>query len=220
MVWLIIAAMTGRILLLGYERIVFKQAGEEQNTISATFWLFFLAAVFQIQFLFIFPWDGGDFLNAAPSAAIYTITFSLYVYALSHYEISLVTPFYNFNVLFLLFLSIIFLDETFSWLKLVGIICLFYGTTFLNRQQDFLSSLKAVYKNRGCQLMIIASFLMAIGRVLDRLMIVETDPAIYSFALYFLMGVYLIIYLGFKKQIKSTWRIIKTRPKPFLLGKD
>lgn len=216
--WIAIIALILRIFILGYERIVFKQAGENQNTIIATFWLFFLAAVFQIPLLFFFSWTGMDILKAAPSAFIYTITFSLYVYALSHFEVSLITPFYNFNVFFLLVLSIIFLDEQFYWFKLGGIFLLFYGTTYLNKQNNLWESFKAVYKNRGCQLMIISSLLMAVGRVVDRTMIETTPPAIYSFALYFLMGVYLFLYLLLRKRVKETWHVFRERSKPFLLG--
>lgn len=212
-------AMTGRILLLGYERIVFKQASKNRDTLISTFWLFFLAAVFQIPLLFFYSWTIPNILSAALSAAIYTITFSLYVYALSHYEVSLVTPFYNFNVFFLLLLSIMFLQEPFTWWKLAGAVLLFYGTTFLQRNQNIWSSIKAVYRNRGCQLMIICSLLMAIGRINDRRMIEDTHPAIYSFALYFMMGVYLfiIIVLGRRKP-KLLWQTFRESPKPYLLG--
>ncbi|MHA1646641.1 MAG: DMT family transporter [Promethearchaeota archaeon] len=216
--WIAALAMTGRIILLGFERIVFKQAGEKKNSLIATFWLFSLAAVLQLPLLFFFPFHAKDFLNATISAAIYTVTFSIYVYVLSNYEVSLVTPFYNFNVFFLLILSVIFLHESFSWLKLLGIALLFYGTTFLNKKHTFLESIKAVYKNRGCILMIIASFLMAIGRIIDRSMIKETPPAIYSFALYAWMGIYLGIWLLIHKQGEETIQVFKERPKSFLLG--
>jgi transporter family protein len=211
-------AMTGRILLLGYERIVFKQASKDHDTLISTFWLFFLAAVFQIPLLFFYSWTIGNILSAALSAAIYTITFSLYVYALSHYEVSLVTPFYNFNVFFLLLLSVLFLQEPFTWWKLGGIVLLFYGTTFLERDHNLWSSIKAVYRNRGCQLMILSSLLMAVGRINDRRMIETTHPAVYSFALYFMMGVYLIVIIAIQGKLKPLWHTFRESPKPYLLG--
>jgi transporter family protein len=218
MIYIAIFALIARILLLGYERIVFKQAGQDQDTLASTFWLFFLAALLQLPLLFFFPWTWNDFLRAAPSALIYTITFSLYVYALTHYEVSLITPLYNFNVFFLLLLFVIFRGEPFYWFKLIGIGFLFYGTTYLNKQQNLIASFKAIFSNRGCQMMIISSFLMAIGRLLDRNMIEQTDPAIYSFALYFLMGVYLILILIIRKKVTRTWKTFYNNPKPFLLG--
>lgn len=213
-----IFAMIGRIILLGFERILFKKAGKDQNSLVSTFWLFGLAAVFQIPLLFIYPFTFQDFLNAAPSAAIYTITFSIYVYVLSNYEVSLVTPFYNFNVFFLLLLSVIFLDETFTIFKIVGIFLLFFGTLFLNQEESILKSFKSVYKNRGCQLMIVVSLLMAIGRVLDRNKIEETSPPIYSFALYFLTGLYIGVILLVQRKGKLIIESFKSQPKEFLAG--
>ena len=105
-----ILALIGRILLLGCERILFKQAGEDEDPVVSTFWLFGLAAILQIPILLFFPFTLAEFSYAALAAGIYTVSFIIYVYVLSNYEISLVTPFYNFNVLFLLLLSIIFLD--------------------------------------------------------------------------------------------------------------
>lgn len=218
MIWIAILALTGRILILGYERIVFKQAGEEKDTIISTFWLFFLAAVLQIPLLFFFPATWLDYARAAPSAFIYTVTFSIYVYSLSNYDISLITPFYNFNVFFLLILSIIFLDEEFYWFKLGGIFLLFYGTTYLNKQQNIWESIKAVYSNRGCQLMIICSLLMAIGRIIDRQMINTTPAPVYSFSLYFFMGIYLILYLTIRRQLPETWQTLTSRKKYFIIG--
>lgn len=210
--------MIGRIILLGFERILFKKAGKDQNSLVSTFWLFGLAAVFQIPLLFIYPFTFQDFLNAAPSAGIYTITFSIYVYVLSNYEVSLVTPFYNFNVFFLLLLSVIFLDEAFTIFKILGIFLLFFGTIFLNKNESILESFKSVYKNRGCQLMIVVSLLMAVGRVLDRNMIEETSPPIYSFALYFLTGLYIGIILLFQRKGKLIVESFKSQPKEFLAG--
>ena len=218
MIWIAIIALICRIFMLGYERIVFKQAGENQNTFIATFWLFFLAAVFQTPLLFFEEWNLVDLLSASPSAFIYTFSFSLYVYALSNYDVSLITPFYNFNVFFLLILSIIFLEESFYWFKLGGILLLFYGTIYLNKQQNILESIKAIYTNKGCILMIICSLLMAIGRVLDATMIQSTPPTIYSFALYLFMGIYLFLYLAFRRKIRETLTAFGERKKSFLLG--
>ncbi len=213
-----IFAMIGRIILLGFERILFKKAGKDHNSLVSTFWLFGLASFFQIPLLFIYPFGMQDFLNAAVSAGIYTVTFSIYVYVLSNYEVSLITPFYNFNVFFLLILSVIFLDEVFTLFKIVGIFLLFFGTLFLNKEESLLKSLKSVYKNRGCQLMIVVSLLMAVGRVIDRKMINETPPPIYSFALYFLMGVYIGIILLIQRKGHLIITAIKTQPKEFLTG--
>ena len=214
-------ALTVRIFLLSYERIAFKQASEKRNSLVSTFLLFSLAAVFLTPLLFFVQWTPADFIYAFISSIIYTATFSLFIYVLANYEVSLVSPFYNFNVFFLLILSVIFLGETFSVYKVLGISILFYGTGYLSKNDEgtgFFRSLKAVYKNRGCQLMMLMSLLMAVGRIFDRININNCDPAFYSFALYFLISLYLGIIILATRKHKLIPKTIEGRAKFFLGG--
>jgi len=213
-----VSALTGRILLLGYERIAFKKAGKEKNSMISTFLLFFIATIILLPILFFYSWDSNVLLYAFPSAAIYTAAFLIYIYVLSNYEVSLVVPFYNFNVFFLLILSIIFLEETFNSLKLLGILMLFLGTIFLSKESRFFDSLKAVYKNRGCQLMMLVSILMAIGRVLDTNLVKSFNSGEYAFSLYLLISFDIFIILLLTKKVKNIIPTFKSRPKEFLIG--
>lgn len=211
-------ALTGRIGLLGYERIVFAQAGRDKDTLSTTFFLFSFAALFQLPLLFFTSWTWIDLIRGSLSGLIYTLTFTLYIYALSHFDVSLMTPLYNFNVFFLLLLSVLFLDETFGWLKIVGLALLIYGLTFLNRQTSLWQSIRAVITHRGCQLMMIVSMFMAVGRVIDRLMIRNSPPLVYSFAIYLFMGIYLFMILLIQRKIPNLRGILRDRPGPILIG--
>ena len=213
-----VSALTGRILLLGYERIAFKKAGKEKNSMISTFLLFFIATIILLPILFFYSWDSNVLLYAFPSAAIYTAAFLIYIYVLSNYEVSLVVPFYNFNVFFLLILSIIFLEETFNSLKFLGILMLFLGTIFLSKESRFFDSLKAVYKNRGCQLMMLVSILMAIGRVLDTNLVKSFNSGEYAFSLYLLISFDIFIILLLTKKVKNIIPTFKSRPKEFLIG--
>ena len=212
------SALTGRILLLGYERFAFKKAGREKNSIISTFLLFFIATILLLPILFFYSFDLIVLLYALPSAAIYTAAFLIYIYVLSNYEVSLIVPFYNFNVFFLLILSIIFLGENFNFLKLIGICLLFFGTIFLNKEARFLDSLKAVYYNRGCQLMILVSMLMAVGRVIDTYLVKSFNPGEYSIALYLWISFDIFIVLVMTKNVKSIIPTFKARYKEFLIG--
>ncbi len=212
------SALTGRILLLGYERIAFKKAGMEKNSIISTFLLFFIPTFLLLPILFYYSWDFIVLLYAFPSSVIYTAAFLIYINVLSNYEVSLIVPFYNFNIFFLLILSILFLEDTFNTLKIIGIFMLFLGTTFLNKEARLLDSLKAVYNNRGCQLMILVSMLMAIGRVIDTFLIRTFNPGEYSIALYFLISFDIFIILLFTKKVKDIIPTFKSRYKEFLIG--
>ncbi|MCP4762993.1 MAG: EamA family transporter [archaeon] len=212
-------AMVGRILLLGFERIGFKNAGEDRDPFVSTFLLFMVSCLLLSPILFFVQVSFQAFSIAFISGFIYTITFTLYVYILSQYEISLVTPFYNFNTLFLLILSIIFLGESFSLFKLFGIFLLIFGISFLDRKQNIIESYKAILKNRGCQLMSLVSLLVAVGRVFDTYFVREDiNPLFYSFAINVMISVYLGIFLIISRKISQVPSALKERPKHFLLG--
>ncbi len=83
--------MTGRIFLLGYERIIFKQAGNDNNSLITTFWLFSISTIFLSPLLLFYSWNLHEIMWGAVSTIVYILSFSIYVYVLSNNEVSLVT---------------------------------------------------------------------------------------------------------------------------------
>jgi transporter family protein len=215
MIWAYLALL-GRVLMLGYERIVVKQLGTNSDSVGAAFLFFSLATIFLLPTLFFVPLpeDWGFMLWVILAAAIYSNTFVLYVRSLSLGEASLVGPLYNFNVFFLLILTSVFLKESFTILKFAGIFLLFYGTSFLNRQTNPVKSLKALFSDRACQLMILCSFLMAFGRTIDGYAVQTVSPIFYSFALYFMISLFLLSYILLKRRWKFTVELLKSKPVP------
>ncbi|MGC9342611.1 MAG: EamA family transporter, partial [Bacteroidales bacterium] len=126
MIWAYLA-LAGRILMLGYERIVVKQLGQDSDSVGAAFLFFSIATLFLAPVLFFIdmPADWSFLKWVFLAAAIYSNTFVLYVRSLSLGEASLVGPLYNFNIFFLLILTSIFLGEEITWLKVGGIFLLF-----------------------------------------------------------------------------------------------
>jgi len=214
--------MLGRITLLGYERIQFKKAGQNQDALVSTFLLFAIAGVMLLPMIFFASFEAiNGLLNALVSGTVYSIAFVLYVHVLSHYEASLVSPFYNFNAFFLLILSMIFLGENFTWFKLVGVLFLFIGTFFLDRKQrtNFKENITALFTNRGCLLMILVSFLVAIGRIIDGLFVkTTTDPFLYAIIQYCTISLYLFGIILVTRRIRLIASIFASHYKNFLLG--
>lgn len=211
MIWAYLSLL-GRIVLLGYEKIVIKKIGSN-NSSKATSFLFFLIAT-----LFLFPFT---FLEEIPknfkflrygflSGFIYSISFILYVKSLSLGEASLVGPLYNFNVFFLLILTSIFLKEPFTFYKILGLSLLVYGASFLNRQENIFSSLKILFKKRETLLMIFSSFLIAIGRTIDGFVIEKASPIFYSFFLYGVISFFQFIYILFGRELKEIFNLLKS----------
>jgi len=183
-------ALLGRIVMLGYERIIVKKLGTGSSSESATFLFFAIAAVFLFPFVFFAdpPEDYGFVKIVFVNSVIYSAAFILYVKSLSLGEASLVSPLYNFNVFFLLLLAVVFLGEAFTVLKVAGLILLVYGASYLNRQKNPFLSLSALLKDRACVFMIISSMLIAVGRTIDMTVLKYIHPVVYAFALNAGMG--------------------------------
>ena len=133
-------ALLGRIILVGYERILVKQLGQQSNSEGAAFLFFGVATLFLVPFLLFVsaPSSYGFLLLVALGSFTYAIAFALYVKSLSIGEASLVSPLYNFNVLFLLILTAILLGEPITVFKIAGILLLIFGASLLNRQRNLL----------------------------------------------------------------------------------
>ena len=208
-------ALCGRIILLGWERILVKKLGEKSDSISGTFLFFGLGTIFLLPTLFFVDivLNTSILFYVTLSSFVYSIAFWLYVKSLSEGEASLVSPLYNFNVFFLLILAVTFLGEKLSLFKILGLIFLFYGVSFLNRKGNILESFKAILLDKSCQYMIIASLLIAVGRTNDGNAIKITTPILYAFYLNVGISLFLFAYIMAKRNLSTTIRLFKEKTK-------
>jgi len=202
MLWAYLA-LAGRILLLGYEKILVKQLGNDAESESATFLYFLISTVFILPCLIFtnMPSSYGFYAYSAISSLIYCAAFLFYVKSISIGEVSLVSPLYNFNSFFLLALAAIFLGEKITVLKFIGLSILLYGASFLSREGNLLAAMKYIFKNKPCALMIICSFFTAIGRTIDGFVLKNADPLAYAFIIYVFMTFFLFIYVSANKKL-------------------
>ena len=207
-------ALLGRIMLVGYERIVVKQLGQRANSEGAAFLFFAVATLFLLPFLLFvdLPSSYGFLGLVVLASSIYAIAFVLYVKSLSLGEASLVGPLYNFNILFLLILTAILLGERVTVLKIAGILLLFFGASLLNRTRNLLRSLGALFRDRACRLMILCSLLMAIGRTIDGFVVQDVPPMLYAFFVYSGISLFLLIYLLLTKRTGEMLSLLRNRP--------
>lgn len=207
--------LLGRIILGGYERIVVKQLGQRSNSEGAAFLFFAVATLLLLPLLLLvdMPSNYGFLPLVLLSSFIYAIAFALYVKSLSIGEASLVSPLYNFNVLFLLILTAILLGESITLFKVIGILLLIVGASLLNRQKNLLRSLAALFKDRACLMMILCSILMAIGRTIDGFVVQDVPAVIYAFCIYTGISLFLLIYLLLVKKTGETLSLLRSRPK-------
>jgi len=206
-------ALAGRIILTGYEKIIFKQVGENSGSVEAVFLIFSTGTVFLTPFLFtVQPPESYGFLWISLLAGlVYTVQTVFYVKSLSTGEASLVAPVYYFGLFLLLVLTTVFLDESLDLLKIFGIVLLIYGMSFLNRKQRILQSLKAVVTNRACQFMMFSSLLVAVGRTIDGFMVRTVHPIIYTFSLCIATLIFLFIHLLLTRRLAEARKLFRQR---------
>jgi transporter family protein len=204
--------LLGRIILLGYEKIVVKKVGTDSNSIVTSFLFFGIAVLFLLPFALFHPsFDLSALKYGILSGFIYSISFVLYVKSLSIGEASLVGPLYNFNVFFLLILTSIFLKEPFTISKVIGLSLLVYGASFLNRQENLYKSLYSLFKRKDTLFMMGSSFLIAIGRTIDGFIVGKIDPLFYCFFLYLVISVYQFFYILLRKEVKEVFKLLKEK---------
>jgi len=211
--WLAYLALAGRIVLTGYEKIIFKQVAEKSGSVEAVSLIFTTGTVFLTPLVFtVQPPESYGFLwIAALASLVYTVQTVFYVKSLSRGEASLVGPVYYFGLFFLLFLTTVFLEESLDILKIFGIVLLIYGMSFLNRKQHILNSLKALVTDRACQFMMLSSLLVAVGRTVDGFMVRSVHPIIYAYSLCIITCLFLFLYLVFTRRLAGAAGLFKTR---------
>ncbi len=226
--WLAALALGGRITLLGAERIVVKRLGEQASGAAAAFLFFLIAALLLAPLLLFapFPDDARWLLPVAANGLVYAAAFVLYVAALSVGEASFVSPFYNFNVLFLLLLASAFLGEGLSAAKLAGIALLVAGSWILARggrgpaaQPRAASGLSlgrgrwgGTPNRRAALLMMGCSLLMAVGRTVDTSQIRSVSAIVYAFAIYASNTVWLGLFVFASRRCAEAVQLLRQRP--------
>jgi len=184
--------MAIRIILLGYERIAGNRISKNAPTFVAAWGFFFFSFLSFFPFFYTVTWE--ILLKSLISGTIYSVSFSLYTYALGHEDASVIAPLYNLNAIFLVVFASIFLGEQFSLKRLIGALLMIYGVSFLKKGENIVSSYKNVLKSKGAMAMIVSSLLMAIGRIVDRKITISLSPIGYSVGIYLVISSYIFIY--------------------------
>ncbi len=209
-------ALVVRIILLGFERIFLKLLGKdsiEDKSLAITAVFFGFGAVSLFPFAIMHIKVSEMIIFPMISSIFYSFAFWMYTASLKEGDISLVTPLYNFNLIFLLLFSTILLGEEITFTKLFGVVSIFIGLSYLQKGSSFKNSLKQVFTNTSAQLMISASLLMAIGRIIDGFAATDNfTPEVYAFLIYLLITIILFTILIFKGQMIEPYYVIKTNP--------
>lgn len=213
---ILIFVLVVRIVLLGFERVFLKLLGKdsiEDKSLAITTVFFGFGALSLLPFAIMHIEISEMIIFPIISSIFYSFAFWMYTASLKEGDISLVTPLYNFNLIFLLLFSTLFLGEEITLMKIIGVGSIFAGLSFLQKGSSFQNSLKQVLTDKSAQLMILASLLMAIGRIIDGF--ASSDyfkDEVYAFLIYFLITFILFGILVFKRQASDPYYVIKINP--------
>ena len=207
-------ALAARILLLGLEKIVITRLARD-SAVEAALLFFAVAIVFLLPFLWFVPVPVNyDFVFYTIVAGfLYSIAFALFAKSLAIGEVSLVSPLYNFNVFFLVILTWIFLGESLTILKSVGLFVLVCGASLLTPRTNIWYSFRALFSEKSCLYMISCSLLIAIGRTIDGFIISNgLHPLVYAFYLYVAISFFLVLYLSITGRLPKVGQLLLRQP--------
>ncbi|MFN0123152.1 MAG: EamA family transporter [Blastocatellia bacterium] len=177
-----------------------KKVVDHHEVVAATFWIRLFAAIVFIGALGVRAWlgyvpeirDDGPLFNTFQVAPVVVWAIWLcievilvacntliYFRALQVTPISLCMPYISFTPVFLLFTSRVMNNETITLSATVGVLLIFAGSFVMHRQlftAGWLEPLRAIWRERGCFLMLVAGFVNAITNPIDKKLVTMTDP--------------------------------------------
>ncbi len=222
-----IAALGGRVALLGYERIITKELTTERTPLGAAFLFFAIGTVLWLPALF---WTGLPdprvLLYASGVSLVYAAAFFLYVGALARSDASIVGPLYHTSILVVILLAFLLLDEAVTPLRVAGGVLLLYGASLLRRTGSPLavvSSFKALFEDPGARMMILGSLLLGAGRIVDKWIVSSfaTDVALgelaptasYAIIQNLFIATWMLLVLAATGRLAATKDLLVERPK-------
>lgn len=102
--------------------------------------------------------------------------------------------------------------------KLLGTGFLMTGMTLLEEGASLAAAVKKLVNYRPAQYMLAASFLTAMGRIIDKHLNAGVSPLLYAFALNLSVGLLLGGYLALRGRSRALVELFKERPGPALLS--
>ena len=177
-----------------------KKVVDAHEVVAATFWIRLIAAFVFVGALVVRALMGhppalrqteplfGVF-NVAPffvwlfwltlDVVLVACNTLIYFRALQLTPISLCMPYISFTPVFLLYTNRVMNNETITLSATVGVLLIFVGSFVMHRQlfaQGWLEPIKAIWRERGCFLMLVAGFVNALTNPIDKKLVSMTDP--------------------------------------------
>lgn len=206
-----------RIILVAVEKIVVRMLGDRQGDIdfnlAATFLFFIFGAIILLPLAFFIPVSNLFFLLPCfISSLLYTVYSYSFVTALATGETSLVTPIYSLNGLILVIFSFLFLSESLTLTKIIGVLVMMLGMSFLKDVKNPFYSLHYILTDIPSRHMFLAIITQSIGRMIDKYFLPNVHPVTYSAILYFFIAFHLMAILLIRRKILMIGKVFREKP--------
>jgi drug/metabolite transporter (DMT)-like permease len=183
MLWFLYSLLSG--FFLATSDAFCKKARLDDHHVVA--WArFFFAIPFLLILLFIARIPELDRTFVIAQAILIPLDVALlliYIAAIRISPLSLTMPFYSFTPVFLIVTSFVMLGELPTALGIVGILVIALGTYFLNlnqRKHGLLGPFKAIGKEKGSWLMLIAAFMASINSNLVKIAVSHSSVLFFT----------------------------------------
>lgn len=157
----------------------------------------------------------GFWLAIFVSGTLNIATAILYLKAIKIADLSLVTPLSTFTPLFLLITSPIIIGEFPSIFGLIGIFLIVFGSYILNinkRKDGFLAPFKALFSNKGAQIMLLVAFIWSITSNFDKIGLQHSSPVFYGIAvnIFITIGITPFVFIKSRKNLNQIPKNLKS----------
>ncbi|MBI2208530.1 DMT family transporter [Candidatus Woesearchaeota archaeon] len=214
MLWFIYSLLSG--FFFATSDAITKKVKLDDDYIIAWSRLFFsLPVVLVLLFFTTMPrLDSTFWLSIFFLAPLEITAILLYIKAIRKSPLSLTLPFLSLTPLFLILTSFILLGEFPTLLGIIGILLIVFGAYVLNlnlTKYRFLDPFKAVLREKGSMLMVIAAFIFSITSNLGKIAILHSNT-LFFFVLqaFLLIAVLTILFFG---RIRKKFAAVKSNIK-------
>jgi uncharacterized membrane protein len=187
--------------------------GNIDYNLSATFLFFIFGALILTPMAILIPIKNIIFLLPCyGSSLLYTVYSYSFVTSLATGETSLVTPIYSLNGLILIIFSFIFLSESLTLTKIIGVILMVIGVSLLKDVKNPFYSVRYIISDIPSRLMFLAVTSQCLGRIIDKYYLPNAHPITYSTILYFFIAFNLLVILLIRGKTKFILKVFNKKP--------
>ena len=195
MLWLILSFAAA--LFTSINDVFSKKRLRDINEYVVSWSLRFFALLFLLPLLlFIKIPDLGDefWLALLISGLLNVIATILYLKAIKNSDLSVTVPLLAFTPLFLLITAPLILGEMPSFVGIIGVLLIVFGSYTLNidkRHNGYLFPFKALFTESGAKLMLMVAFIWSISSNFDKIGIQNSSPIFWAIAVNGFIGLVL-----------------------------